>query len=249
MSTLTDYGTIMLSMRTKAGEAFKAAVHVSDDETTRPHQLPMARLVLPIDGWVDLKWAGGEQRSSEPLWTKPDFPSCVVGGAGRTLTLFVDPLAPMARSMTPPSSRALRNLQAAAREVTQVERDGEGFAKEAQNILQTDIRRLDKRVARAAEWLAQNPTASWSMQRISEYAELSPSRLAHLFQSNLRVSARSLALLYRTLAAMRFMADGLSLTEAAHAAGFSDHAHLSRSCIRLLGQPPSRIRDSRIVQA
>lgn len=245
-----NYGTVMIEPNASPGGtaiAHRAALHFSHDETTRSHQLPMMRIVLPVDGWVEIQSAGERQRYDRALWTPPDI-TCVVAGYGRSLTLFVDPLSPLCRCEAP-RAKTLAALQAAAREVRQLERDAEGFILEAEHLLLTARRPVDPRVVRAAGWLADNPTAPWSMKRLSARVRLSPSRLAHLFQSEVGVSARSLARLNRTLAALKFMARGMSLVETTYAAGFSDQAHLTRSCVDLLGQSPSHIRDSRIIQA
>ncbi|MBV9228376.1 MAG: AraC family transcriptional regulator [Chloroflexi bacterium] len=45
----------------------------------------------------------------------------------------------------------------------------------------------------------------------------------------------------RLLVALRTSASGASLTEAAHAAGFADSAHLTRVFRTTFGLPPSRI--------
>ena len=61
---------------------------------------------------------------------------------------------------------------------------------------------------------------------------------------------RRYALWQRMLAALGDMAGGAPTTEAAHAAGFSDAAHLSRTFRAMFGVPPSELfKNSRFVQA
>ncbi|GHO90593.1 putative transcriptional regulator, AraC family protein [Reticulibacter mediterranei] len=78
---------------------------------------------------------------------------------------------------------------------------------------------------------------------------LSPSRFRHLFRSEMGMSVQSYLRWQRLLTAMYTGAHGASLTEAAHAAGFADAAHLTRVFRATFGMPPSRIfKNSHAVQ-
>ena len=70
---------------------------------------------------------------------------------------------------------------------------------------------------------------------------LSPSRFRHLFRREMGMSVQSYLRWQRLLAALRTSAYGASLTEAAHAAGFADSAHLTRVCRATFGIAPSLI--------
>lgn len=67
---------------------------------------------------------------------------------------------------------------------------------------------------------------------------LSPHRLMHLFRAATGLPLRRYTLWLRLRAAMAAALQGATLTEAAHAAGFSDSAHLSRSFREHFGLPP-----------
>lgn len=67
---------------------------------------------------------------------------------------------------------------------------------------------------------------------------LSPSRAAHLFRDEIGVPLRSFLLWSKLRRAFTAIAQGLSLTEAAHHAGFADSAHFSRTCGRMFGASP-----------
>ena len=77
---------------------------------------------------------------------------------------------------------------------------------------------------------------------------LSPSRLRHLFRQGTGISLRNYLRWQRLLSALHWSAEGLSLTEAAHAAGFSDSAHLSRFFRASFGLKPSEVLRSHSVQ-
>jgi AraC-like DNA-binding protein len=70
---------------------------------------------------------------------------------------------------------------------------------------------------------------------------LSPSRFRHLFRSEMGMSVQSYLRWKRLITAACTSAQGASLTEAAHTAGFADSAHLTRVFRSTFGISPSRI--------
>ncbi|GGW71983.1 putative transcriptional regulator, AraC family protein [Streptomyces lucensis JCM 4490] len=68
---------------------------------------------------------------------------------------------------------------------------------------------------------------------------LSASRLGHLFAEHLRLPYPAWRRWARLLHALESVQSGASLTTAAHAAGFTDSAHLTRACRAMFGIPPS----------
>ncbi len=82
---------------------------------------------------------------------------------------------------------------------------------------------------------------SQPIKHLATRVHLSPSRFRHLFRSEMGMSVQSYLRWQRLLAALRTSARGVSLTEAAHAAGFADSAHLTRVFRATFGVPPSRI--------
>jgi AraC-like DNA-binding protein len=84
---------------------------------------------------------------------------------------------------------------------------------------------------------------------LATYVHLSPSRFRHLFRSEVGMSVQSYLRWRRLYTALRAASFGVSLTEAAHTAGFADSAHLTRVCRATFGIPPARIfKNSHAVQ-
>lgn len=83
---------------------------------------------------------------------------------------------------------------------------------------------------------------------LAERARLSSSRLRHLVHTQTGVSLQRHLLWRRLMFALRESGEGGSLTEAAHAAGFADSAHLSRVFRATFGLAPSQVFGSRSVQ-
>jgi AraC-like DNA-binding protein len=70
---------------------------------------------------------------------------------------------------------------------------------------------------------------------------LSPSRLRHLFVEQTGLPFKTYMVWLRLVRALQVYAQGQSLTEAAHAAGFADSAHFSRVFRRTFGQPATTL--------
>lgn len=84
---------------------------------------------------------------------------------------------------------------------------------------------------------------------LASHVHLSTSRFRHVWRDEVGMSIQSYLRWQRLLVAMAATAKGTSLTEAAHAAGFADSAHLTRVFRATFGIAPSRIfKDSHFVQ-
>ena len=75
---------------------------------------------------------------------------------------------------------------------------------------------------------------------------ISPSRLIHLFREQVGVPIRRFTLWSRLRQVVRLAIDGATLTEAAHAAGFSDAAHMSNTFRQMFGFAPSALFTARV---
>lgn len=98
-----------------------------------------------------------------------------------------------------------------------------------------DARALDPRIANMIAWVNARLDQTLSLRDVTKVAGLSPSRTRHLFVEQTGLSLRTYLLWLRLERAVERFAHGASLTEAAHAAGFADSAHLSRTFRRMFG--------------
>ena len=94
---------------------------------------------------------------------------------------------------------------------------------------------IDPRVERALSALDQQLAGKVSAQALAETAHLSLSQLERLFTHQLGVPVRRLVVWRRLRVALQLALGGSTLTEAAHAAGFADSAHFSRTMKQLFG--------------
>lgn len=112
----------------------------------------------------------------------------------------------------------------------------------------------DARIEKVLAWLdAAQERGDWSGVSLGGalgLAHLSRGRFLHLFSAQVGSPWRTYLVWRRALVAAARMAGGGSVTEAAHAAGYSDAAHLSRQFSSLFGVTPSSFaKNSHFVQS
>ena len=99
----------------------------------------------------------------------------------------------------------------------------------------------DARVVDAVRLMRDAPCASHALVELCKRAGLSSSRFLHLFKDVTGVPLRRYRIWNRIGAAARAIAQGQSLTEAAHGAGFSSSAHFSSAFRDMFGLMPSEL--------
>jgi AraC family transcriptional regulator len=100
---------------------------------------------------------------------------------------------------------------------------------------------VDPRISRAIGYLRSRLGEPISLGAAAGVAHLSPSRFRHLFVEQTGMSLRTYLLWARVEAAVGAAMGGMSWTDAAHHCGFTDSAHLSRTCRRMFGLAPSML--------
>src|SRR5581483_4394695 len=219
------------------GPAFDTAFH-------RHHA---AQFCIGLEGAVRLR------REREAAWTSaagffvpPDAPHQFDAGGGAVALLYLEPeslacAAPLRRqaqagpfAMADEAAlAALRRLHGGSGEDPEMALRGFGGAAPAAG------RSRDPRVAAALQWIAAHLEAPVRLAAVAAAVHLSPGHLAHLFSAEVGVPLRRYVLWRRLRAALERAFAGDSLTAAAHAAGFADSAHLSRTFRANFGVTPS----------
>jgi AraC-like DNA-binding protein len=95
----------------------------------------------------------------------------------------------------------------------------------------------DVRVRRMIDWAATQLEGTVTVAAAARHVGLSAGRASHLFVAQTGLAFRTYVLWLRLMRALERYAAGRPLTEAAHAAGFADSAHLSRTFRRMFGLP------------
>jgi AraC-like DNA-binding protein len=97
----------------------------------------------------------------------------------------------------------------------------------------------DERIMRAVKYVNDHLSAPLTLQQVAGVAYLSPSRFRHLFAEQTGMGLRQYILWRRFVSVWEHRMNGASLSTAAHAAGFADSAHLTRTSRSMFGIPPS----------
>lgn len=110
--------------------------------------------------------------------------------------------------------------------------------------------KLDERIAASIAWTKRHLTnRTITAKHLAGTVYLSPSRFMHLFSEQIGIPVRKYVLWQRLKQALLALADGRSITEAAHEAGFTDSPHMNRTFKAMFGITPSKIfKNSRFIQ-
>jgi AraC-like DNA-binding protein len=214
------------------------------------HAHHATQLILTLEGQGRLRGPGQPWTDFRGALVAPDVPHEVDARGTDVLIAFVDPESEVGaglqrRLAAPLTLLPTRETEAWRREVGRPPQPAAVNAWFRERIAaERAARRIHPRVRRVLRWLRENAGASEedrSLDRLAALAGLSPSRFMHVFTESLGVPLRPYLLWMRLqYAAGRLMA-GATATEAAHAAGFSDAAHLSRTFRRTLGTTPREL--------
>jgi AraC family transcriptional regulator len=219
------------------------------------HESPAIKVCIGLDGSFGL-------RSSEAdVWTDydsaiiaPGSPHAIDGRHNRMAMLLLVPEAKLAQPLAPifthnvitrPSSGTTSNIRSIFDGIEERISSGEQVEEISDRMVMAissgDDQTIDPRVAQSIEWIRASREEGISVAEIAAGVELSESRFSHLFTENVRIPVRRYLLWLRLRDSMHLLAQGKSLTETAHEAGFSDSAHLTRTFRGMLGIAPSAL--------
>ena len=179
----------------------------------------------------------------------PDHDHQIDAGSGRILAFYWEPEADDYPFQTPSAALAPFPIHAkAGRQLTALV-DSNADAKDIWDVCgralnvrsRRSLTKPDLRVQRVIEHIRNAPEDDHGVDALAALAHLSPSRLSHVFKAHVGVPIRQFVLWTRVRTVVTLAVNGASLTEAAHAAGFSDAAHMSNSFRRMFGFAPSAL--------
>jgi len=113
-----------------------------------------------------------------------------------------------------------------------------------------DLASPDERIVESIRWIKQHLVEQTiTAEQLAGIVYLSPSRFMHLFSEQIGIPVRRFILWQRLKQSLLFLAEGRSITEAAHEAGFTDSPHMNRTFNAMFGITPSKIfKNSRFIQ-
>ena len=143
-----------------------------------------------------------------------------------------------ALAATGPALFAAWRAQRSAADVTAAARDVVGAL--TGGVTPTAV--SDARILRAVAYVRAHLDRPLTLEEVAGEACLSPSRFRHLFVEETGMALRPYILWRRFIRAWELLTAGTPISAAAHAAGFADAAHLSRTSRSMFGIPPSALR-------
>jgi AraC family transcriptional regulator len=204
-------------------------------------------------------------RQYELAWVKPDRWHQLDGGGADVALLYVEPESPEGRALgrsapcsafALPHAGDLQPLQERLRGCVDPGGPAQAAAEAVREFLGVVVSTepppspVDSRVTRVLAHLRSCRERRLSAGEVAALVGLSSHRFQHLFRDATGVPFRRYLLWLRLIEAVQIAGAGGSLTDAAHAAGFADSAHLSRTFRRMFGLAPSALtKHSAFVQA
>ena len=206
--------------------------HAGENARHAHHAL---QLCVAAEGKLRVELASDEYAASA-IAVGADVPHRLVPGEGRVALLYLDPASDAGRRVT----GWLRG--AAAREFappSAIDSDPESLRELMLGSIlgsSPDAPSPDSRIELALRRLAAADLRSRpALAALARDAGLSPSRFAARFRASTGIAVRPYVLWLRLQRAVSAMRSGASATEAAHAAGLADSAHLARTFRRMFG--------------
>jgi AraC-like DNA-binding protein len=171
--------------------------------------------------------------------------------------LFVDPETPEGKALTVRLNDGMELLPASlvALLAQRLERAWrvELSAQAVESVCREFVRDLtntatriptDPRVLAAIDYVQQRIDTPITLPQVAKAVHLSPGRFRHLFVEQTGMPLRNYVLWRRLLQVWSLLMQGQSLSQAAHAVGFADSAHLSRTSRTMFGTAPSALQMS-----
>ena len=216
------------------------AVHFSRSQSTARHAHFAWKIHIGLDApiWVD----SGSGRTQAPAAIIPPNLHHATGAIGWSRALFISPGTHGTAWKGDLRPRMLTDRQ--AKQLTALCLDAEDrtatvdlLAQAAQAAFASRKIRLDARVEGTLRQLKHQP--DMDLTALASAAGLSSDRLSRLVVRETGLPLRRHRLWLRLLRAMSDLPTARSLADLAAAAGFSDHAHLTRTFRAFLGRCPS----------
>jgi len=213
--------------------------------------------VLALDGDLRVRTGRrGRWTTTSGVFTAPDSPHAVDSRGIEMLVIFFDPESDVGAALKPGLEGPARFITGAERaELVRGVEDPQSFVGagidtwahraatilgipplQPRRFLHPGIRKL---LARLKTVGLEEDT---SLEQLAKEMDLSSGRLMHVFTESVGIPLRPYLAWLRVQRAACAILSGAALTEAAHAAGFADAPHMSRTFRSRLGITPSELR-------
>lgn len=212
-------------------------------------------LVLSLEAPLRVRVGRGPWQDMPGVLTAPDIPHALDASNREVLLVFLEPESEAGAALRSSLGGPVRAITASERDALARDVDplglmqsrGVAWTRRAVEVLGAGAPLpspvVHPRVRRLLRLLRdQAPDSDTSLSALADQVGLSPGRLMHAFTESIGLPLRPYLGWLRLQRAAAAIVSGVPLGEAAHAAGFSDAAHMTRTFRRMLGMPPSALR-------
>lgn len=231
------------------------ALFVGDRSETALHSHHAIELAIALDAaGLNMERPSGPHLSSVPgALVRSNAQHRLAIPGPKVAVLYVDAWSPIGaglhawlgdRDIAPLPKPLLSSLRRRFRALLRTDR-GLGDGRRVTDALLDDMvpsppePQQDERIAQALTLIDNRLDAPPSQAEVAAAVGLSASRFGHLFKAQLGLPMRRYILWMRLRAALTHAMEGGDMTRSAHAAGFADSAHFTRTCRRMFGLPPT----------
>ena len=212
--------------------------------------------VLALRGELRARVSGsGAWTAAAGVLTAPDAAHAVDARGVDVLLVFLDPESDVGAALAgvlAGSIRVISDVERAAlvedADPSALVRSGAEWTRLAVQTLggaAVERRRVHPRVRKLLRLLGADATdRATSLEALADAVGLSPGRLMHAFTASIGIPLRPYLAWLKLQRAAGAIVANVPLAEAAHAAGFADAAHMSRTFRRMFGVTPSALRPS-----
>jgi AraC family transcriptional regulator len=231
-------------------------IAISRASTVFPeHAHHVVQIILSLDIPVRIHGGDGVWRTCRGAIVRPDATHSLDPCGAIVVFLYVDPESRegrwLGRSLQEPVTEISPERFASCLPRLQLFWDRPPDASEMTELVLSLVRclcvgppplqKVDARVTRALELIRQREDSRVPLSDVAAQVFLSPSRFAHLFVKEMGLPFRRYVLWRKLTRAMQLISRGTLLSTAAHASGFSDSAHMTRTFHQMFGMNPKAL--------
>jgi AraC family transcriptional regulator len=219
------------------------------------HDHHALQISLTFSGTIRFKTRQHDWRSFAAAFVPPHLSHAFEGAAQSTAQIFIEPETLEGRALLTRFGReaitelpvdevalhakALRTLRLQEASASALQRAARQFVDGLAGAQRPAV--VDARIERTIRslWQSDQPV---TLGEAAAKVALSPGRFRHLFVEQTGQSFRSYQLWMRLQRAIDIISSGAAATNAAHTAGFSDAAHLTRTFRKMMGIAPTSVK-------
>jgi AraC-like DNA-binding protein len=218
------------------------ATFISPAIHTDQHKHHALEIIVSIDGVIEIEDAFGNALASQVVLVLPDQLHQTTT-TGEAAFIFIEPESELAKTMLT-TFKPAQSVQSIEGRMSEADRKvfTSGSIPKALSKVINSVNLIDDRIQRVTDFFRSHITThEFNLEMLAGIACLSTSRFTHLFKDRVGIPIRPFILWCRMRVAITSVLAGMTLTQAAHEAGFSDTAHLSRTFMDMFGVNPSAV--------